>query len=257
MVPVSYTEKLEAMKAEFPHAYAQSSITKNQAVKLSYTIGNLKIGEDTLIYNMGTATECPSAKLGLCSLAHKKWGGNGKCYALKAEAMYPASKAFRSIQAIQWETFSATEIADAIFSEVVSRRNRKTPLRFVRFNESGDFYSFSCVRKAGKVAGYVGELCRRAGLPVLKFYTYTHRQDIFAGIGGQALLASLPANFTINGSNFKAHNEFRVMNISRPERDRKENGTKVHKFTCLDDCSRCSLCKGRNSQGITIIQAMH
>lgn len=248
------TQKIESLRPSFTHKHAQDSITKNQA-GLAYTIGNLKIGPDTLIFNMGTATECPSAKLGLCSLAHKKHGGNGKCYALKSEAMYPTPIAFRSIQALQWEHLTAAQIADAIFSEVSASQKRKTPIRFVRFNESGDFYSLSCVRKAGKIAGYVKALCNLAGVPIVKFYTYTHRTDILTGIGGEAILKALPDNLTVNGSNFKAHNEFKVLNISRPERDTKAYG----KFTCKDDCSVCSLCKSRHTagNGITIIQATH
>jgi hypothetical protein len=255
-VTEAYGPGLQTLKADFPHPQAQVTLAKNSA-KLAYNVGNLKIGEDTLIFNMGTATDCPSARAGLCDLAHKKHGGNGKCYALKAEAMYPQSKAFRSLQGLQWETWSAARIADSLFSEVAARSHRKTPIRFVRFNEAGDFASLSCVRKAGKIAGYVAELCKRAGLPVVRFYTYTHRSDIFQGPGLAGILASLPRNLVINGSNFKVHNEFRVLPISRAARDAKtETGTKVNKYTCLDDCSKCSLCKVRTT-GITIIQAMH
>jgi hypothetical protein len=253
MISSNYAPGLQKLKAEYPHPQAQAVLKRDG---LAFNAGNLKIGEDTLIYNMGSATECPSAILGLCDLAHKKHGGNGKCYALKAEAMYPQSKAFRNLQALQWETWSAAKIADALFTEIHARRNRKTPIRFVRFNEAGDFYSLSCVRKAGRIAGYVAELCKRAGLPVVRFYTYTHRSDIFQGPGLAGILASLPRNFTINGSGFKVHNEFRVLPITRAARDARENGTKVNKFTCLDDCSRCSLCKVRGA-GITIIQALH
>ena len=253
----AYKALLGNLSETFSHPRARQSIARH-GDRLAFTVGNLKIGPDTLIFNMGSATDCPSAKMGLCKLAHKKHGGNGKCYALKAEAMYPASLAFRSIQAIQWEHFTAAQIADAIFTEVSKSQKRAMPIRYVRLNESGDFYSFSCVLKAGRIAGYVMALCKLAGIPVVKFYTYSHRSDIFAGIGGQALLKSLPANLTINGSNFKAHNEFRVLNITRPERDAKGlDGTKVNPYTCKDDCSICSLCKGRNQAGITIIQSMH
>ena len=43
--------------------------------------GNSKIGNDTMILNMGSAMNCPSKKLGLCKLG-------SKCYALKAEKLY-------------------------------------------------------------------------------------------------------------------------------------------------------------------------
>ena len=60
-----------------------------------YTIGNKKIGNDTLIFNMGSATDCPSKKLGLCRHCDK-------CYALKAERQYPQVRPFRDRQADYW-----------------------------------------------------------------------------------------------------------------------------------------------------------
>lgn len=253
----AYKNSFQVLKKGFSHKNAQIVLNANEN-KLAYTLGNSKIGEDTLIFNMGSAHTCPSAKLGLCDMAHKSLGGNGKCYALKAEYFYPQSLPFRTLQKVQWDNWTAGEIADQIFAVIFRSRKFKTPVRFVRFNEAGDFYTFSCVMKAGKIAGYVAELCKRAGLPVVKFYTYTHRSDLFKGIGGAALLSSAPANFTINGSNFKAHNEFRVMEITRAERDAKdENGKKVNKYTCMDDCSICSLCKVHGKEGITVIQSRH
>ena len=43
--------------------------------------GNHKIGKDTLIFNMGPASLCPSKDRGLCQVAHK-------CYALRDERRY-------------------------------------------------------------------------------------------------------------------------------------------------------------------------
>lgn len=253
---VAYKEKVNLLVGVFSHKNAQKVFNKREN-ELAYTIGNAKIGEDTLIFNMGSAHNCPSARLKLCPMAPRHLGGNNSCYALQAEYMYPQSLPFRTLQKIQWEEWPAAKIADAMFTAISKKANTKYPIRYVRFNEAGDFYSVSCVRKAGKIAAYIAELCKRAGIPVVKFYTYTHRSDLFEGIGGKALINSLPANFTINGSNFKVHNEFRVLKISRAERDRRENGAKVNKFTCLDDCTKCSLCKVHGSAGVTIVQALH
>ena len=46
-----------------------------------FKYGNSKVGEDTLIINMGSATKCPSAARGLCNIA-------GKCYAVRDEKIY-------------------------------------------------------------------------------------------------------------------------------------------------------------------------
>ena len=44
--------------------------------------GNLKIPSSTAIFNMGSATDCPSLKLGLCKAY---FNGKHICYAKKAE----------------------------------------------------------------------------------------------------------------------------------------------------------------------------
>lgn len=217
---------------------------------LKYSIGNLKIGKDTMIINMGTAHACPSAKLGLCSMSHRKFGGDGKCYALKAEYLYPSAFTYRSIQKLQWDHWDADKIANEIFNVLL----KKKKIKYIRFNEAGDFHSIEQVRKADRVARLIKEFCLLSGRPVVKFYTYTHRSDIFEG--NSELINSLSDNFTINGSNFMVHNNFKVLDIKRSERDKRENGKKVYKFTCLDDCSKCSLCKIRG-KGIDIIQAKH
>jgi hypothetical protein len=254
---LEYRKSVDTLQGVFGHKNAQKVFNKDPE-KLKFTVGNSKIGEDTLIFNMGSAHACPSAKLGLCDMAHKKYGGDGTCYALQAEYFYPQSLPFRTMQKVQWETLTAAQIADEMFTEIIRSQKTKYPIKFVRYNESGDFYSIDCVRKAGRIAGYIAELCEVANIPTVKFYTYTHRSDIFQGDMGKTLVESLPKNFTVNGSNFKVHNEFRVMNVSRAERDARDaNGKKVNKFTCLDDCSKCSLCKIHGEKGITIIQAVH
>ena len=69
--------------------------------EIKYQRGNRKIGRDTIILNMGMGAECPSALLGMCELAPKKLGGNGKCYDLKATRMYPTSYAFKKLSSLQ------------------------------------------------------------------------------------------------------------------------------------------------------------
>ena len=95
-----------------------------------YTIGNKKIGKDTLIFNMGSATNCPSKKLGLCKHCDK-------CYALKAEKMYPQVLPFRQKQEKYWLNTSIDLIIDDFVLALTKHKN----IKYVRFNESGDFHS--------------------------------------------------------------------------------------------------------------------
>lgn len=56
-----------------------------------FKIGNNKIGLDTLVFNQGTARDCPSKAMGLCEFCNIVKGfrgalGHGKlCYAAKME----------------------------------------------------------------------------------------------------------------------------------------------------------------------------
>ena len=66
--------------------------------------GNLKIGKDTLIFNLTAAKNCPSEKLGLCE--HAKI-----CYAKKAERLYPSVLPFRMRQSKYWDNCTAESFA--------------------------------------------------------------------------------------------------------------------------------------------------
>ena len=92
-----------------------------------YSIGNRKIGKDTLIFNMNSATHCPSKQLGMCDISHK-------CYAMKAERLYPQVLPFRVKQAQFWVSHSAVAIADELYTVC-----RDKDLNLIRISESGDF----------------------------------------------------------------------------------------------------------------------
>ena len=257
VVPKIYTNVLNQVTKETRHPQRVNTFSKGKA-NLGMTLGNAKIGKDTIIINLSSATLCLSARLGLCPLGPKQFNGNGSCYALKAERMYPQSIAFRSLQRIQWELLEPEIIADEIFKKILlcSRlKNKARHIKYIRLNESGDFNSSNQVLKVDNVLRFLNEFCDLYNLPFIKLYTYTHRKDIFGDDMGKVLLGKLAPNFVINGSNFMAHNEFKVLPINRKERDLRVNGKKVNKYTCLDDCSKCSLCKA--DTGITIIQAKH
>ena len=75
-------------------------------MKLDIKKGNKKIGTNTLIFNMCSATDCPSKKRGLCQLPDTKY-----CYAFGAEIRYKAVLAYRRRQEKAWDKLSATDIA--------------------------------------------------------------------------------------------------------------------------------------------------
>lgn len=195
------------------------------------TLGNTKIPTTTLIFNMGSGTNCPSDKLGLCPMG--KRNGDGTCYCLKAErGMYPDCLPFRDRQETTWLNSSAKDIADAINSILVGRPYIKN----VRVNEAGDFHSINCVKKLSDIASKIQ----------VPMYTYTHRNDLFNAKVTKGLHKNLTMNFSCDMGFEHNHNEFRL-----PE-DVKPN-TKTYK--CAGDCKKCSLCTTRKN--IVIVNPKH
>ena len=202
-------------------------------MKFEYAIGNRKIGKDTLIFNMGSATNCPSKLAGLCDI---------KCYALKAEKMYPATLPYRTRQEKYWLEHDAIEIAEEI--QKAFNRNLKIALKYVRVNESGDLHSAECLQKLIEIAEI---------LPHITFYTYTHRSDLIkAGM-------YIPSNLTINCSNFEVEGFNTFETITDIKVHKMADIAKVRKeilnfadYACMGDCSICGYCKKTHNKKIGV-----
>lgn len=209
--------------------------------KFEGAIGNLKIGKDTLIFNMGSATECASGNAGLCDLFNTR-----DCYALKAEIQYPATLPARQRQETFWKSADVIDIAEAIQHAFSGRR--QVALKYVRVNEAGDMHSRDCLNKLKSLATM---------LPDIKFYTYTHRSDLVTTAD------NMPANLVINTSNFevKGLNQFAVeprvtaRSLKREAMRVREDIRALHgenALTCIGDCSACSLCKIQHGKTIWV-----
>jgi hypothetical protein len=174
--------------------------------KLEYAIGNSKIGKDTIIINMGPATSCPSKACDLCAVP--------RCYALKAEKLYPGCLPYRKRQAKYW----LTNGADQILNDVMGALTHHKKVKYIRFNESGDFYSQKCVNKLYSICSNM-----YTARPDIKIYTYTARKDL--------KFAARPKNLVINGSGFMIDNNF----LAVPEYSKRAK-------KCAGDCRICKLC---------------
>lgn len=169
---------------------------------------------------MGSAHECPSLKLGLCQLKNP----GKECYAMKSERQYPSVKPYRQAQKVIWQGSTAEDIAAQLFS-IVARR--KKPLKYLRLNESGDFWGQPCVDKASKLAQLIEPLG-------IKVYCYTARKDL--------KYKQVHKNLTINGSNFKVHNNFRAV-------DRFTS-----RIVCGGNCRTCNICKESRNIEIQVLK---
>jgi len=171
--------------------------------------GNLKLGNDTLTFNMTPATDCPSRNLGLCKVGKK-------CYALKAEKTWKNVLPYRVKQSILWDVITAKE-----FVEMVLATRRKN-IKYLRINEAGDFRCQADVEKLNVIA-------KELKLIGITTYLYTARTD----------LVFKDCEFVLNGSSWMADNEFRYI----------PKGTKPGldvNFICPGDCRTCNLCKSKS-----------
>ena len=217
------------------------------------SLGNTKIGDDTLILNMGPAFGCPSDRLGKCACS-------AVCYAKKAEVQYPGARAYRRRQKFYWLQTSADKIAQDIAHVLVNKkfRDRETgklsplvnKIKYLRLNQSGDFWSQKCVNKLDHIA-------RELKKYDVFTYTYTARDDLHFE----------NCNFAVKGSGHGHGNNGRT-DVALPgaiksctgEDGRYYHTDFINKTTrvytiCPGDCSKCTLCKEFN--GLNIVFPLH
>lgn len=144
--------------------------------------GNRYLSNDIMIINMGTANHCPSRILGMCP--HVEY-----CYAWMNELQYKAVYKYRSEQADFWISKGLETKLDCISHLIREQRNKGKAVRYIRFNESGDFYSQAVLNELYSLARTL-----YAELNVVS-YCYTHRSDL--------AYASLPLrSIKVIGSDF-------------------------------------------------------
>jgi len=142
----------------------------NQPAELKSIVkfGNLKLPKTTMIFNMSSATDCPSRRLGLCEY-------EDICYAKKPEMIYPKVLPYRRRQEGYWLFTDADKIVLDCY-RLLLRKNHNVDA--FRFNESGDFHSQDCVEKLDYVARHLSD---RLGIIT---YGYTARNDLdFSSVG--------------------------------------------------------------------------
>lgn len=102
-----------------------------------YSLGNSKVKFPIL--NLGSGTNCPSARWCPFSLANHKQAGRPVCYAVKAERLYPAVLPARDGNTKIIASLSPLDLPSVVgdlamaLSKAADKRDN-----IVRFNESGD-----------------------------------------------------------------------------------------------------------------------
>ena len=186
-----------------------------------YTIGNRKIGKDTVIMNLTTATDCP---------AKDKCIIRNVCYALSAERLRPNVLAFRRRQEELWKKMPAEFFIES-FKDIKTRK-----LSYIRFQESGDFatqYDFDKL-------SYIADALKGW----YKCYTYTNMDNLDFDRRSK--------NLIVTGSNFMVDNQFIPLKSFLYDDIMKDNPNLIH---CPGDCRQCTLCKV--ARNIEIYQRIH
>lgn len=219
--------------------------------------GNNKIGLDTLILNMGSATSCPSKALGLCKLGNK-------CYALKAERLYKDCLPYRTRQAHYWLNNDGDKIIEDFEGLLTSRRTKvdgvlvvlRAVIKYIRLNESGDFYTQECITKAEQIAKYFWQNYK------IQVYTYTARADLdYENVRYLLVKGSghdkCPNGMTIARPKAELQNTYNVLQtgIAGINPAIRENDKTY--LVCPGDCRDCYHCKTRLPGGPNIVFAIH
>ena len=188
-------------------------------IKIKVSNGNSKIGNDTFILNITSATDCPTKKLGLCRIPKY-------CYALQPELRWKRALPYRREQTKIFDSLPPKEIAKQI---TVLAKGKQKKVKYLRIHESGDFRTQGDITKISKIADYL----KKEGIRV---YGYTARTDLNYD--------KISDNLVLNGSYFMVDNEF------IPVKEYSENSIK-----CATDCRICNLCKEK--RGICIENKFH
>jgi hypothetical protein len=236
---MSNTNILEALETfgyekgmELLYSFGKLFQKEELPLKKLIRTGNSKLPRTTAIFNMSSATDCASLKLGKCK-AVKLNPETGKmetvCYALKSEKGYrPSVLPFRRRQDSYWREITAERFA---IQFIIINSLKKKKYDKIRLNEAGDFHDQACVDKAEAIA----KILLKYGIQV---YCYTSRDD---------LDYSKVKHLVINGSGFKLPgiaNEFKMIPADTPVKEWPKGYAK-----CPADCTVCDRCsiRGKNT----------
>jgi len=290
-----YTTKIKDM-SEIVVTQSGKTVIPNDLCQLEYVLGNSKVGDDTIIINMGPATVCDAAKDGQCDLYR-----DGFCYAQNNEGQYRTSFAKRFKQKLQWRYIPTDVLAAQIATVIICLRNgvkygendkKRSNVKYIRFNESGDFDSKADFKKLEDITRLINQHLTELPTDVKKhfdelgvsvgkqepitIYTYTHRSDLFENNKSPSSLQELiiQGSGKYNGSDkkdtsapFMLDNCFMgidydnlVSLVREGDFDQIHNHLgiefpadfKKNIFICRGTCLNCTYCKRRGKNLILV-----
>lgn len=229
---INDTDKLISIVNEFKGLSATSKANDyvNNRV-MPVKIGSEKIGDDTIIINTNHAINCYCSKNGYCSM--KK-----DCYAKKSSNTYINSCLYNLAAEINFKRLSVEKIITDI--ELVIK-TADTDIKFIRFNEAGDFISYDMFKKANKIATYFKNKYD------IVSYSYTHNIELKDNIKD------------IDNSNIVLNYSYDVKTSLDVKKCIVINKSDIYNYIndnnyviCSGSCSNCSYCKNKKEKRTVI-----
>lgn len=194
-------------------------------------IGNEKIGDDTIIINTNHALNCYCSKKGYCNM--KK-----DCYAKKSSNTYVNSCLYNLAAEINFKNLSAEKI---IFDIERVINSADSDIKFIRFNEAGDFINYGLFKKANKIATYFMKKYD------IISYTYTHNKDLEEYIT-DIYNSNIVLNYSYDVKTSLDVKKCIVINKSDIYNYINDNNYVI----CGGVCSNCSYCKNKKEKRTVI-----
>lgn len=195
-------------------------------------IGNEKIGDDTIIINTNHALNCYCSKKGYCNM--KK-----DCYAKKSSNTYVNSCLYNLSAEINFKKLSLEKIIYDIRHVINSADN---VIKFIRFNEAGDFINYKAFKKANAIATYF-----KNKYDIIS-YTYTHNKELERYIT-DIDNSNIVLNYSYNVKTSLDVKKCIVINKSDIYNYVDNNNNYV---ICGGVCSNCSYCKNKKDNRVVV-----
>lgn len=229
---INDTDKLISIVNEFKGLSATSKAldyVNNNVMPVK--IGNEKIGDDTIIINTNHALNCYCSKKGYCNM--KK-----DCYAKKSSNTYVNSCLYNLAAEINFKKLSAKKIISDI-EEVINSAD--SDIKFIRFNEAGDFINYDLFKKANKIATYFMKKYD------IISYTYTHNKELEEYIT-DIYNSNIVLNYSYDVKTSLDVKKCIVINKSDIYNYINDNNYVI----CGGVCSNCSYCKNKKEKRTVI-----
>jgi hypothetical protein len=156
---------------------SKNPILNNLAIKTGlFSVGNAKLSDDTLIINFTSALQCPSVSV--CPVTQMA------CYAVAGENRLPDVRRKNLMIQNMWIRAIKNKAVGEVFGiaemYIQILQNTKKPIRYIRFNEVGDFINQDILDAAALFASNVKEKYGVASMA----YTSNNRLDFSKEING-------------------------------------------------------------------------